>query len=58
MILRRSSLYLTRPLFDKNLESSFSLPVEIASWFESSSMVCNELFLMVVKNVLMIKFYR
>ena len=57
MILRVSSSYLMRPLFDRNLESSSSLAVEMASWFESSSMLCHVPSLMVVKNVSMLKFY-
>jgi len=45
-----------RPRLDRNLESSSSLTVEMASWFESSSMLCHVPFLMAAKNVSILKF--
>jgi len=56
MILRVSSSYLMRPRLERNLESSSSLTVEMASWTERSSMLCHAPFLMVAKNVSTLKF--
>ena len=50
------SSYLMRPRLERNLESSFSLTVEMARWFESSSMLCHAPFLMAVKIVSILKF--
>ena len=56
MTLRVSSSYLMRPRLERNLESSFSLTVEMVSWFERSSMLCHFPFLMAAKNVSALKF--
>lgn len=50
------SSYLMRPRLERNLESSSSLTVEMASWLESWSRLCHVPFLMAAKSVSILKF--